>query len=733
MAIPGINSEIKFFNSGVQNLLDDTLIPSDAASDEKNWFTQDGRIKLIGGRIPVNTEGLTGSITGEIFGYKADGSTVHWRKAGTKIQYDNGSTWVDVITGLTASADYAFSNYSSLAGTFTFAFGADGIFKMNNANPGSYIALYNSAKNFKGRAFINKGRSILWNRTEDKTGVYGSYIDTQNSTVYTSVSGESGGTGDGSTKTFTPTLAFKAAGATRNAFGISVRGVTGAVKNITGLTAANPGVVTAVAHGYTTGDIVIIYAVVGMTQVNGKSYTITVVDADHFSIGVDTSAYTAYSSGGKAANQSSQEVFTDAYLGALSSPAGGTGTINYITGAMSVTFNGTPVNTSPIVVSYQWEDSNIHGVTDFTHSTPRLPGEGFQFPQDSGGDAILNILIGQDNAYYSMKSSSVYRLFIADDDTASGTTNEIFYKDMGIMSWRGAISTQIGILFMNTANPEKPELTLLQKNPLGGEVLPKVLMSQFKFANYTWSDACFESYERFIPIACRSLTSSYNDVILLVDIAGKKVDIVFYPARTFATNAGNLYCGSPITLSVYNIFNGFDDKGLTIDNFWTGKGELYQPGGPGQARTKRFVPALLKKHRRIRLKGLIDPNQRYAVYVDYDDAGPQIVGTVLGSGSYVDRTAPQSIGGNQVGGAQVGGNDSTVVAYPYFVEIRIKKPPKFMKRKVTFIALGIGYVDISYQNDWGLQFFEDKIPARFRQKQNVSKDGATVNQNNPEF
>lgn len=71
-------------------------------------------------------------------------------------------------------------------------------------------------------------------------------------------------------------------------------------KTITGATQANPGVITAVAHGYSTGTRVPIASVVGMTQLNGNTYTITVVDADHFSIGVDTTAFTAYSSGGTA-------------------------------------------------------------------------------------------------------------------------------------------------------------------------------------------------------------------------------------------------------------------------------------------------------------------------------------------------------------------------------------------------------------------------------------------------
>jgi uncharacterized protein (TIGR02217 family) len=71
-------------------------------------------------------------------------------------------------------------------------------------------------------------------------------------------------------------------------------------KAITGISQANPGSVTCVGHGFVTGDKIKIISVGGMTQVNNLYFTITVVDADHFTIGVNTSAYTAYTSGGSA-------------------------------------------------------------------------------------------------------------------------------------------------------------------------------------------------------------------------------------------------------------------------------------------------------------------------------------------------------------------------------------------------------------------------------------------------
>lgn len=68
---------------------------------------------------------------------------------------------------------------------------------------------------------------------------------------------------------------------------------------IANITQANPGqVTTASAHNLQTGDKVEITGVNGMTEVNGNAYTVTVVDSTNFTIGVDTTGYGAYTSGG---------------------------------------------------------------------------------------------------------------------------------------------------------------------------------------------------------------------------------------------------------------------------------------------------------------------------------------------------------------------------------------------------------------------------------------------------
>ena len=70
-------------------------------------------------------------------------------------------------------------------------------------------------------------------------------------------------------------------------------------KIITGATQANPVALTVTGHGLSTGIIVMITSVGGMTQINDKLFAITVVDANTITLqGTDGTAFSAYTSGG---------------------------------------------------------------------------------------------------------------------------------------------------------------------------------------------------------------------------------------------------------------------------------------------------------------------------------------------------------------------------------------------------------------------------------------------------
>ena len=68
---------------------------------------------------------------------------------------------------------------------------------------------------------------------------------------------------------------------------------------ITGITAANPGVVTATGHGFANDENVLVYGVLGMVEVNGGIFAVKNKADNTFELGTtNTSGFTAYGSGG---------------------------------------------------------------------------------------------------------------------------------------------------------------------------------------------------------------------------------------------------------------------------------------------------------------------------------------------------------------------------------------------------------------------------------------------------
>lgn len=65
--------------------------------------------------------------------------------------------------------------------------------------------------------------------------------------------------------------------------------------NISAITAANPGQITSSAHGLTNGQSVRLFIPYGPTALNNTDVTVTVVDANNYTIGVDTSAMGSFS------------------------------------------------------------------------------------------------------------------------------------------------------------------------------------------------------------------------------------------------------------------------------------------------------------------------------------------------------------------------------------------------------------------------------------------------------
>lgn len=91
--------------------------------------------------------------------------------------------------------------------------------------------------------------------------------------------------------------------------GRTIGAITTIHAHITAATAVSPCSITATAHGLISSGTctAVVKDVVGMTELNDKEYTATYSSANALTLGIDSSAYTTYTSGGYI----SKRIFTD--------------------------------------------------------------------------------------------------------------------------------------------------------------------------------------------------------------------------------------------------------------------------------------------------------------------------------------------------------------------------------------------------------------------------------------
>lgn len=92
--------------------------------------------------------------------------------------------------------------------------------------------------------------------------------------------------------------AYGAGVAGANNVTITLLNATAAAQTITAATKASNCQLTIPAHGRSNGDKAVIAGVGGMVELNNRLVTVTVVDANNITIGVDSTAFTTFTSGG---------------------------------------------------------------------------------------------------------------------------------------------------------------------------------------------------------------------------------------------------------------------------------------------------------------------------------------------------------------------------------------------------------------------------------------------------
>lgn len=626
---------VRNFIRGLVNTTEDFSVPPNAVTAENNWYDDEGKLILrqgteLLGNTPNNT---SGEITGLHVATLRNGEQIVYRKNGQKLEYLNENLspadWAEIGTNIFSAdedGDVMFTNYESEAGSFVVCGSATaGLFLLMPASPASYVDVFNATYNFKGWP-TTKGKRIILTQYADKginrADIRAGKVDGR---TYTQVSAESIGTGDGVTKTFSGTLAFKAGGATRTCFKIR-----------------------------------------------------------------------AYDAG-------ATEVFDDDYCGNLTSPAGGTGTINYVSGAYSITFVTAPGLGEDVRIDHYWQDSNNGGFTDWRFTSPtRVSGEGFLALEPEGGK--VQYVAGLGDNLFPFHERQVYKLTISADDLS--ITNLPYRTMVGVQSPRGVVDTSDGIYYVDAQTEEDAVITRFFIGQ-SGELDTKAVSTPFKMENedhgvdlsdYRFDDAALWVWGGFLLVACRHKDSDANDTLFTMRLDSMSWAKHSYAVRAFAEYGGALVAASSISPNVFTLFSGFADEEADITNSVEGKRDDLSYAGEARKFTWWEV------------RGEIQPNQNLDVYLSYDGADFVKVGTITGNGAYVDTSTVIVVGSHTMGSHTIG-EDDEIEASPYRRRIKVMTPIH-NEVKWKYVATGVGYVSVTEHAAVNVRRLGQKLPTK---------------------
>jgi hypothetical protein len=387
---------------------------------------------------------------------------------------------------------------------------------------------------------------------------------------------------------------------------------------------------------------------------------------------------------------SSGEVYTDDYSGVLTGSLGGTGTINYTTGAYTLSNAG--VGTA----NYQWEDSTNTGVMDFSKSLSRLAAQGFVFRQDDGGGDIQSVESYGD-VEYCMHRLKTWELTLTSTDT--NAANLIYRDNVGIPNLRASLATGDGVYYVDDYNQSDPKFRLLTINNISTRVIPLPVSEALDLVDYRFDKAATIEWGDYILFACRHKDSTENNTVFAYNKKYKCWDKLDYYVSCFAVYNGALVAGDSVSENVYELFSGFDDNGSTISNSWEGN-------------LTDLQIETLKKVRRLWVQGEISRDQTLEIYLSTDKGAYVLVGTQTGTDDNVDSQPRTLIGSDAIGQSTLGGQTSTTV-YNYQKEIKLTNG-KFQNVKVKITATGLGYASMSTLTYFDIIHNQAKLPTRYR-------------------
>jgi len=612
---------IDVFDKGLITELEPESIEKNAASYNLNWLTLGDRIELTrGDRLLGAASGVSTALDNMAVGTALDGTEHLFVKTATKLKYWDASTetYTDVITGL-PDERVAFATYRTPAGSFVFMSSPNsGLYRINLANPTSYVDLYDDSVNYRGYITITKNRMYLWGDVsrvnQDQVGNSAilrlSYLDSD--WPYTNISSEALDTADGSATysgTFAETLQVA-----------------------------------------------------------------RTVKIEH-----------------------SQETFIDNGSGVLSGDNGGSGTVNYTTGAWEITFGGTPPGSGAITGDYSYEQPNNGGITDFGYSATRVAGEGTFLFQGDTTDEIVDVVI-YDNVVYCYHTESIWTVRPSADDESFD--NQIYRRRTGIKSLGAVNSTGEGIYYIDTTNLD-PEFKLLKYNIEGDVIKPESVSEQLDLSGYDFTRGNVFVFGDYVIFTCRENGDSYNSVQFLYNRKWKTYDIRRGLFNAYAIYGDILHGASSVTEDAYQIFSGYSNNGSSAI-----RADIKGANTP-------LDTTRLKKCKRFVVEGRMARSQELIVEAAYDNGDFVEIGRIAGDSEYVIESDVETYGTTLYGGGTYGSGE-TVEAFRYVREFRIPSGVKFSRVKVRFRTESIGYINVNTYIFRDIRYVLKRVAKKFR-------------------
>lgn len=723
--------------------------------DSLNWLSGDESDCIVlrrGTALLGKTRGAApGKITGLGVGTRVDGTQIPFFSTSQPkvFYYDNVSNdRIEVGSNLLPSAaandTVWIESYQNLAGAFVYLSSINSdIYKIPVANPANAVAQL--SKGFKGGIKFGQSRMLMFNQygqngAKDVTGLYMSWIDkviiaNYMTTIIAYTAAGAPGLNDASSQAPSTNLESGtvynviidsiAGSGNTNIFDTfkwntsKAAGYTTLVPIVAGMAyyladgitvtfAAQSGHTLADSWAITSGPAQAVSEAVGLS--GSKNYINYQLQNVPGSIGLNNpGARTAFGIVAKATVVAGTEIFSDDGNGNLLSNFGGTGTINYATGILNLSFSA--ITTGNVTVNYYWEDATQKGVADFSiqydttvNPPARIAGSGRYFAQYDGG-GNLQVVFPFSNIFYGMHTKKTWQTSVPSNDSDTGTSpssNLAFRELMGIQSPRGAYGASDGLYLINSSNLGRPQFVKIVPKTgatAANQAAPEIISEFIDLSHFAFDKAVVFVWDIYALLSFQQIRNGVTDEFTtrtyIYNTRTGALDLTDYPSSAFADYMGGLLAGDPLSNNVFTYFSGFDDDGSLIPNYWTSG--YTNHGVPGQKKTGRMV-----------VNGLIQSSQEIVVSISIDGGAWVSVFAIQGNASYVNRSSSISVGQSTIG-SKIAGGGPEVFANPFEVEFGLNTD-RYEYIRVKFEATGGGYAQINFYSWKNNRYKGQQVP-----------------------